>query len=322
LILTSSSGFHFTVSDFAEITVPFPFRFVWERLPPSNELAAYLGPGSGQHGRGSQWTDYVDWTRRGGRLPSKLALIEFCRHYDVVEFWFDPSPNDQLQLIWLLDHFCSDLEIRPKLKIRIVDFDLVTMPEQFGADEVSIVDVTEDDLESARLAWQAYREPTPESCFDLLHKDLSALPLLKPALRDLLDELPSASTGLGVTEMRMLEMIGWGYQSTNALFHLREFRRTHVFNEPEHGYLLDGLAHGPTPAVSGLDDELCTLARENHRDRLHAHHRSRLRLTDFGKAVLAHKEDFSRHNPIDRWWGGTHLTNEQLWRYGAVLRRP
>ena len=32
---------------------------------------------------------------------------------------------------------------------------------------------------------------------------------------------------------------------------------------------------------------------------------SRLSLTEFGKAIVAHKEDFSRHNPIDRWWGGT-----------------
>ena len=47
--------------------------------------------------------------------------------------------------------------------------------------------------------------------------------------------------------------------------------------------------------------------------------RSRLSLTEFGKVIVAHKGDFSRHNPIDRWWGGTHLTNDQLWRWGPVL---
>jgi hypothetical protein len=49
---------------------------------------------------------------------------------------------------------------------------------------------------------------------------------------------------------------------------------------------------------------------------------SRLSLTEFGKAVLAHEEDFSRHNPIDRWWGGTHLTNDRLWRWDPVLLVP
>ena len=45
-------------------------------------------------------------------------------------------------------------------------------------------------------------------------------------------------------------------------------------------------------------------------------------LTEFGKAILAREEDFSRHNPIDRWWGGTHLTNDNLWRWNQGLVAP
>jgi hypothetical protein len=30
--------------------------------------------------------------------------------------------------------------------------------------------------------------------------------------------------------------------------------------------------------------------------------------------MLAGEEDFSRHNPIHRWWGGTELTGDNLWR--------
>ncbi|WP_284273785.1 hypothetical protein [Bradyrhizobium iriomotense] len=52
-------------------------------------------------------------------------------------------------------------------------------------------------------------------------------------------------------------------------------------------------------------------------DRLERYKRSRLSLTEFGKAVLAGDEDFRRHNPIDRWWGGTHLTSERIWRGAA-----
>jgi hypothetical protein len=42
----------------------------------------------------------------------------------------------------------------------------------------------------------------------------------------------------------------------------------------------------------------------------------------FGRAVLAREEAFSHHNPIDRWWGGTHLINDRLWHYDPVLTRP
>ena len=40
----------------------------------------------------------------------------------------------------------------------------------------------------------------------------------------------------------------------------------------------------------------------------------------FGKAILLQAEDFSRHNPIHRWWGGTELTNDRLWRWDPERR--
>ncbi len=54
---------------------------------------------------------------------------------------------------------------------------------------------------------------------------------------------------------------------------------------------------------------------------LEAFQRSSLSVTEFGKAVLGHKADFTDHNPIDRWWGGTHLTNDNLWRWNPALSR-
>jgi hypothetical protein len=209
------------------------------------------------------------------------------------------------------------------LKLRLLNFDLIGLDHgKLGKRLPPLVDVTDKELATASAAWQAYLATTPEDCLGLLGKNLSALPLLRPVLFHLLEELPSASTGLGATEMRMLELVGRGYSRTNALFHLGSLRQTRVFNEWEYGYLLEGLAHGPTPAVAGLDDHLRTIPRESYDGRLDAYHRSRLSLTDFGKAVLAHQEDFSRHNPIDRWWGGTHLTNDNLWRYDPVLIPP
>jgi len=76
------------------------------------------------------------------------------------------------------------------------------------------------------------------------------------------------------------------------------------------------------PEFLKWNDELRTIKRDNLRDRHKASLRSRLSLTEFGWDVVAHKEDFSRHNPIDRWWGGTRLTNDCLWRWNPALMRP
>ena len=301
------------------------FRFTWGPPSSQGELENHLGPRTASHdGTGamhwSEWGGY--WNRSENRQHRDLSLADFCQHYETVELWFDGCPEDQLILIWLLDYFRMYPETLARLKLRLVDRDR-DWASLYGADwNPPVVDVTEKEFATALAAWQAYRSPTPEACVELLQRDLSALPLLKPVLLDLLAELPSASTGLGATEMRMLEMIGRGYSLTNALFHLESVRQTRVFNEFEYGHLLDGLAFGPTPAVAGLDDELRTLRRDNYRDRGRAYKSSRLSLTDFGKAVLAHKEDFSRHNPIDRWWGGTHLTNDKLWRWSPGLVKP
>lgn len=93
-----------------------------------------------------------------------------------------------------------------------------------------------------------------------------------------------------------------------------------VFGYWEVGALLDGLARGPAPAVSGLDEGPFT--EELHRDkaRFERYKQSKLSLTALGRAVLAQTEDFSRHNPIHRWWGGTQLTNDNLWRWDPESR--
>jgi len=323
LVLTGWLIPDFIDSNFADLAVHFPFHFVWGQLPSPDELAAYLGLRT-DHRPGRHWSDFtLGWEQSKNGDDRALGLIEFCERYETVELWFDTRPDAQLLLVWLLDHFRSYPEVVTRLKLRLLDLDLIGIPPRgFAKLRQPVANVTEAELETARMAWHAYREPTPEACFGLLREDLGALPLLKPALRDLLEELPSASTGLGATEMRMLELIARGYERTNALFHLRTLRQTRIFSEWEHGYLLDGLAFGPTPAVAGLDDELRSISRENLGARLPRYLRSRLSLTEFGEAVVAHEEDFSRHNPIDRWWGGTHLTSDRLWRYDPVLTRP
>ncbi len=310
---------------FADIALDLAFfRFIWGPQPSPDQVASYLGPRSPDLQKGTHWSDWGGyWNQSENRKHRDLSLAEFCQHYETVELWFDMRPEAQLRLVWLLDYFSSYPEVVARLKLRVIDQEMIGL--DLGALSKwrpPLIDVTEKNLATARAAWQAYRSPTPEACVDLVRQDLSALPLLKPVLRDLLEELPSVSTGLGASEMRMLEMIACGYVNVNPLFHFRAVRRTRVFSEWELGYLLDGLAFGPRPAIAGLDEELRTIKQDNLGARHKPMLRSRLSLTEFGKAVVAHKEDFSRHNPIDRWWGGTHLTNDRLWRWGPALIAP
>ncbi|MDH2345290.1 hypothetical protein [Bradyrhizobium sp. SSUT77] len=322
LILTSSSGLSLMLADRADVVIPFFFRFVWGPLPSPHELATWVATRSDKHGPGSHWSDDVAFPE-AEEAGSGLGLVDFCERYDAIELWFDPSPNDQLLLVWLLDYLRSYPEIVARLKLFIVTFDLLGADiEGLRSWAVRDVDVGQGELQAAFTAWHAYRASTPEACFDLLESDLSALPMFRRALLELLDELPSTTTGLGSSEMRLLALMARGYSSASSLFTRAGLGRPSIFQEFELGSLLEGLAQGSEPAVSGLDDQLPSLRGNHSQERLNAYHRSRPLLTAFGRAVLAYNEDFSRHNAIDRWWGGTRLTNDRLWRYGSVLTKP
>jgi hypothetical protein len=324
LILTSSSGTNLLRAGLADAVILFFFRFVWGPLPPPAEFESYFGLRADQ-APGEHWSDWSPpkWWSPDAEARSHLPFAEFCAPYEAIELWFDPDPNDQLQLIWLLDYFRLHPEAAAKLKLRLIDFNLSRLPEEMPEEEdVRVVDLSAAELETASATWQAYRAESPQACFDLLHSDLSAFPLLRPTLLKLLQELPSRVTGLGAMEMRLLEMIARGYTHVNELFYLSDLAQGRIFDAFEIGCLLEGVAHNTRPAVAGVDDGLRLLAKKNTRLRLEAFRRSPVSLTEFGKSILAHEEDFSRYNSIDRWWGGTHLTNKRPWRWNSTLVSP
>ena len=93
--------------------------------------------------------------------------------------------------------------------------------------------------------------PTPQAWFDLLKQDLSALPQLRRCVQEMLDELPGVATGLGASELRILELLSAGYESPfDLLPHHRERFQRRVFDFWEGSALLDALALAPVPAIA------------------------------------------------------------------------
>jgi hypothetical protein len=249
-------------------------------------------------------------------------LLDLCRRCEAVELWVDPDPNSQLTLIWLLDHLRHHTKIAPKLTLVQAEVRIGShTPEEVARWRLPAVEIRNAHLDVAHQAWQAYCQPTPQQWFNLLGRDLSVLPQLRQSVLELLEELPMIVTGLGATEMRMLELISAGSAGPFDVFPGDKKRnRRRVFGYWEVGALLDGIAYCPAPAVSGLEDGPFTDEMHHDRSRHERYKQSRLSLTALGKAVLAQTEDFSRHNPIHRWWGGTELISDRLWRWDPANR--
>ena len=307
----------------ADIAIPLMSRFVWGALPPDAELAAIFAPRTTQS-PGSHWLDYA--TPRAKKMIGRdVGLIELCQCCEAVELWMETEPDGQLVLVWLLDYLHSHAGATiGNLILCHVDADLGgTFPAELVKWRFRSVGITSDHLQIGSLAWKAYRAPTPQAWFNLLEKDLSVLPQLRRCVLELLDELPGRATGLGASEMRLLELISGGYwhpYDLRPLYRQRFQRR--VFKESEVFALLEGMALAPHPAISGLAEWPVTIEMDDHRSRHERMKKSSLSLTDLGRAILVKAEDFSRHNPIHRWWGGTELTNDHLWRWDPLVIAP
>jgi hypothetical protein len=296
----------------ADAVLPLGERFfLWEPLPSDIEIAESLAQ--------DDWLGRI-YRRYIGEADSRTGITDLCAPFDTVDVWIDPDPNAQLILAWLLEYLRPHDAIISKLHLVQADFPIGELsPEDLAARPMPAVRIVDRHLELARAAWQAYRAPTPKDWFGLLSVDLSALPLFRPAAVALLEELPGRASGLGATEMRMLELIAEGNAGPSDVFPGHEKRNTRrVFDYWQIGALLDGLARGPAPLVSGLDEGPFTPEMHEDRDRLQRYKNSSLSLTALGQAVLAGREDFSRHNPIHRRWAGTELTPDRLWRWDPV----
>jgi hypothetical protein len=320
LILTTSDSGAGSLkrAGLADIVIPLGFRFAWGRLPSDAELAASLAPSSTQH----PWLWNLYRRHLGENGKSDHGLIDFCARCDTIELWIDPEPNAQLMLIWLLNYLRGHRTIASKLALVQADVAIGDHPpEELTKWRLPVVKILGHHLETACAAWQAYRQPTPQDWFNLRGQDLSVLPRLQQTVLELLNELPADKSGLGTTEMRMLELISAGNAGPFDVFPgENKPNQQRVFSYWEVGSLLDGLAHCLAPAVSGLGEGPFTTEMHDDRDRHARYQQSRLSLTELGRAVLAGRDDFSQHNPIHRWWGGTELTNDHLWRWDPSNR--
>jgi hypothetical protein len=305
----------------ADLVIAIERRLVWGPLPTDAELDAFFAPRMTQP-HSLHWLDDTPSWRLDESGAKDRGFIELFAQYDAVEFWRGPEPNAQLILLWLLDHWRGGSNANSNLAVRYLsvaasDFS----PPQPGELYPPVVEITPDELKLAGHAWRAYRAPTPQSWLDLFKRNLSSLPQLDSCVTNLLEELPRPASGLGATEARILQLIARGSVQPFDVFpgHQKRNERR-VYGYWEVGALLDGLARCERPAVSGLDEGPFSLDMHNDSDRLDRYKGSRLSLTEFGKAVLAGDESFRRHNSIDRWWGGTHLTNKRLWRWDPETR--
>lgn len=234
--------------------------------------------------------------------------------FERVVVWIEHDLYDQLQLLQVLDWFADHpRRAGTLLLVQADDYIGRQEPDAISRQTASATPVTQAQLDLAKRAWAAFRQRTPEAWAGLLESDLSVLPFLHAAVLRMLEELPGPD-GLSRTERQILGAIDAREPVTalGAFITVQKMEDAEFMGDWCFWRLLDKLALANEPLVGGLE-----AAPFQHQDPelAKAYLTSRLNLTSLGKAALAGGADWAAHHTVDRWWGGTHLTEDNLWRW-------
>jgi len=242
-----------------------------------------------------------------GRVKRDQILVDSLSHDEIV-LWFEFDLHCQANLLYYLDWYASHDLGHTRL--------MLICPETFPGrptfrglgelrrEELESLfptrgEVTSDQKRVAQRAWRAFSSDDPRTIEQFIQSDSSALPLVVPAMRAHLERFPSTTNGLGVISRKALEVLNEQPLPFRKLFP-RLSGTPEVFR---HGMgdltllaYLDTLSSGPFPLIS-KDGEF--------------------EITETGRRVLENKADAVELNGIDVWYGGVHLTPDNLMRWNA-----
>jgi RNA polymerase sigma factor (sigma-70 family) len=256
------------------------------------------------------------------------TVIERHESYDELILWFEHDLFDQLSLIQLLAWIRERLPAAKVVSLvcigsfpghpRFKGLGELT-PDELASLLETRQHVSDAQYSLAELAWQAFREPTPEALDNLRLGDTAALPYLAAAVARFLQEYPWTTDGLSRTERRLLELAAGGKVELSAAF-----PRMHA--DEEVYYVTDMSLATLADTLSRTSPPLLTLAQRTVADgelpRGSVTLRDAVTLTDIGRAVLARRQDRIATCGIDRWLGGVHLQGDaDLWRWDDERQR-
>jgi hypothetical protein len=255
-------------------------------------------------------------------MRSWRSALERHESYDELILWFEHDLFDQLNLVqlltWIRDHLPAT---KPVSLICIGEFpgrpDFKGLGELAPDQLASLLDTRQPvdgrHSESARRAWQAFREPTPEALDELRRRDTSPLPYLAAAITRFLQEYPWTTDGLSRSERRLLELAnGDGIALWRAFPRMSEGERVYHVTDESLAALAGALSHTSPP--------LLTLDRSGAPGGPDL--RGVVMLTDTGRSVLSGRQDRVAVCGIDRWLGGVHLRSVgRIWRWDDTVQR-
>ncbi len=238
--------------------------------------------------------------------------LKSFHQYDKVILWFEHDLYDQLQILQILDWFQKQTLNTP--------VSIICTNQYLGllsADEMKQMfsfetEITSKQLALAEKAWSAFSAKTPEKWQALLTTNTSAIPFLEGAIIRQLEEYPSCQNGLSRTANQMLKIIAEGEKNCWKIFSRSQEMEDCIFmGDSSFWLIMKTLIQSETPLLK---------LGKNEKWKSRPERDTTVSITEIGKDVLAHKQNWLELSTIDQWIGGVHINNHNLWCWNEDLK--
>ena len=256
------------------------------------------------------WGDSFEVDRM---FQERLALMNHIEKYERVILWFEHDLFDQLQLLEILHWFATHSYAGVLTMVCTEHYLGRCSVEEMKALKTYESPVTAAQLNLAVKAWDAFRSASPELWCSLLDEETSALPFLEGAILRMLQEYPSCENGLSKTQQDILQLLIQGEMDLVALFIAQQACEERVFMaDTVFTDILNEMAECDKPLLTSLSGERFTfpLSKGNI-----------AKITEEGLAVLSGEKHWWEIHSIDKWLGGVHLSQNNLWCWHDAVKQ-
>lgn len=234
---------------------------------------------------------------------------------DSIMFWMGSGLDDQLMLAWFVQF--SRIANIDLTKVRVIQFrkspntgrrvaSLDTLHPEELANHPTPKELSKPDIKLLDAIWNAVTSPEPDTLVAFLQKEKTyTTRLFHRNLRRMIWRYPSASSGVGVWEFKLLQKcVAHGPNVLEVIGQtIREAFSSTGQDELSDVWLFPRLLR---VGNESLPYPLITIEGDHK-----TYRGTKVYLTDIGRQVLAGKANFVELNGIDDWVGGVHLESSK-----------
>jgi len=245
-------------------------------------------------------------------------ILNSFQKYEKIILWFEHDLYDQLQILQVLDWFNESNISEVELSIICRDKYLGMLSPDEMKDLLEYEEpITEKHLTLASKAWSAFRQDSPKEWNRLLNEDTSVLPFLEGAVIRMLEEYPNCSNGLSRTGQQALKILSEGKNLAGEVFGLNQALEERIYLGDSSFWIMLQEFIDSKPALLVLS-EGTKLTQANAKVQ-------ELSITPVGLDVLSGKRSWLDINSQDRWIGGVHLDDDNVYCWnpysGSILKK-